>query len=624
MTCLKYIFICLFILLTAGLDHASAQQASFLLLTGGGDKYIKPVGALWGLQWPGLATSTTGCLGVNSAGWVSPSGSPCGSGTGGSGTVSTSTVPTPGQLAYWTSAGFPSLLGSVATGTISNGTGISVTAGQRVIGSGLTITNTAPDQTVAFTNGTGISVTGTYPNFTVTNTAPLTFSYPFIANATSTLIDFSGGIKIGTLDGLIAGNSGNIYAAATSTLNIGGTAASLSAILANTLGGTGQNSSAWNGLAAINSGVWSQQATTSASCSGTVSCTQFTVLGASPITITGSGGGTSAFEIATTSDIAVSNLAYFTKTSGRTTLGGSATSTLTISGPFTYPTIYAIGASAAITYTGLATTSQPTSSNLLVSNGGAGVYGAATTTPTFGLGLTGGGTWTVLGSAPTLNVATSSFYSGTTGQFPYFSGTNTLTATSSIFLAAGGNVGVGTTTPYIKFSVGGDVVVGASTAGGTLGNLYLPTLGTAAGTFVAADPSGKLIATTTPGGSGGTTVTTGYATSTGTGGYLTMPVSVVAGDVVNWEVHARDFQNCAAAGGLVVNVDLLQSTFGTATTTYDRVNNKINDSTTDCSAVGFASFTATTTETVWPSLNVTSNTNDIEWRSLRWTKIHQN
>jgi len=33
----------------------------------------------------------------------------------------------------------------------------------------VTITNTAPDQTVALTAGTGISISGTYPNFTVTN-----------------------------------------------------------------------------------------------------------------------------------------------------------------------------------------------------------------------------------------------------------------------------------------------------------------------------------------------------------------------------------------------------------------------------------------------------------------------
>jgi hypothetical protein len=48
------------------------------------------------------------------------------------------------------------------------GTGISVSSGTGAV----TVTNTAPDQTVALASGTGISVTGTYPNFTVTNTAP--------------------------------------------------------------------------------------------------------------------------------------------------------------------------------------------------------------------------------------------------------------------------------------------------------------------------------------------------------------------------------------------------------------------------------------------------------------------
>lgn len=41
------------------------------------------------------------------------------SATGGSGTVSTSTVPTIGQLPYWTGNGTPSTLGSIATGTAS-------------------------------------------------------------------------------------------------------------------------------------------------------------------------------------------------------------------------------------------------------------------------------------------------------------------------------------------------------------------------------------------------------------------------------------------------------------------------------------------------------------------------
>ena len=52
--------------------------------------------------------------------------------------------------------------------SLTASTGISVSASTGAV----TVTNTAPDQTVAISSGTGISVTGTYPNFTVTNTAP--------------------------------------------------------------------------------------------------------------------------------------------------------------------------------------------------------------------------------------------------------------------------------------------------------------------------------------------------------------------------------------------------------------------------------------------------------------------
>ena len=51
---------------------------------------------------------------------------------------------------------------------LTDGTGITITEGAGSI----TITNAAPDQTVALTGGTGISTSGTYPNFTITNSAP--------------------------------------------------------------------------------------------------------------------------------------------------------------------------------------------------------------------------------------------------------------------------------------------------------------------------------------------------------------------------------------------------------------------------------------------------------------------
>ena len=58
---------------------------------------------------------------------------------------------------YWKNTSLASGTG-ISTSTNANGT--------------LTVTNTAPDQTVAIASGTGISVTGTYPSFTVTNTSP--------------------------------------------------------------------------------------------------------------------------------------------------------------------------------------------------------------------------------------------------------------------------------------------------------------------------------------------------------------------------------------------------------------------------------------------------------------------
>ncbi len=62
--------------------------------------------------------------------------------------------------------------GSVAN-ALTAGTGISYSAGTTYDGSAaITISNSAPDQTVVLTDGTGISTSGTYPNFTITNTAP--------------------------------------------------------------------------------------------------------------------------------------------------------------------------------------------------------------------------------------------------------------------------------------------------------------------------------------------------------------------------------------------------------------------------------------------------------------------
>ena len=127
--------------------------------------------------------SQAGCL--SSADWTTFNNKGAGTVTGVTGTYPISVTAGAAPVV--------SLL-DMATGTISSGTGISVTAGQKVIGTGLTITNTAPDQTVVLNNGTNISVTGTYPTFTINSTGggsgvPTTtpFTSGYIPYATSTL-----------------------------------------------------------------------------------------------------------------------------------------------------------------------------------------------------------------------------------------------------------------------------------------------------------------------------------------------------------------------------------------------------------------------------------------------------
>jgi hypothetical protein len=73
-----------------------------------------------------------------------------------------------GNTPTWTTP----TVGTVTSVDATGGTGISVSGGPITSSGSLTITNTAPDQTVVLTASTGISTSGTYPSFTITNTAP--------------------------------------------------------------------------------------------------------------------------------------------------------------------------------------------------------------------------------------------------------------------------------------------------------------------------------------------------------------------------------------------------------------------------------------------------------------------
>ena len=100
-----------------------------------------------------------------------------GAGGSGVGTISTSTSPTIGGLAFWTSSGaWPETLGSVATGTVSGSGGVTVTAGRSAVGGALAITCTAAD-----TSNTGCLSDTDWDTFnnkqaTISATWPITLS----------------------------------------------------------------------------------------------------------------------------------------------------------------------------------------------------------------------------------------------------------------------------------------------------------------------------------------------------------------------------------------------------------------------------------------------------------------
>jgi hypothetical protein len=167
-----------------------------------------------------------------------------------------------------------------STGTITNSAPdqtVALTAGTGISTSGtypnFTITNSAPDQTVVLNAGTGISTSGTYPNFTITNSAPdqtvaltgagttsISGTYP---NFTITSNDaYTGTVTSVGGTGTVNGISLSGTVTSSGSLTLGGTLSnvSLATQVTGTLpianGGTGQTTAnaAFNALAPSQTG----------------------------------------------------------------------------------------------------------------------------------------------------------------------------------------------------------------------------------------------------------------------------------------------------------------------------------------------------------------------------------
>ena len=126
----------------------SASAFRSAIGAGVGDGSVTSVaasGGTTGLTFSGSPITTSGTLTLSGTLAVA---------NGGTGQISY----TDGQLLIGNSTG-----NTLAKGTLTAGTGISVTNGAGSI----TITNSAPDQTVSLTAGSNITITGTYPSFTI-------------------------------------------------------------------------------------------------------------------------------------------------------------------------------------------------------------------------------------------------------------------------------------------------------------------------------------------------------------------------------------------------------------------------------------------------------------------------
>ena len=129
---------------------------------------------------------------------------------------------------------------------------------------------------------------------------------------------------------------------------------------------------------------------------------------------------------------------------------------------------------------GFGTTSPGT--KLSLGNTGANTVNISTTaTSTFGFGLNlREGCFAINGNCMTIG-------SGTTGQVPYYDANGgALSATSSLFIASTGNIGIGTTSPYAKLSVVGEVVAANFTATSTASSTISQAL-TVGGTYTPAN-----------------------------------------------------------------------------------------------------------------------------------------
>lgn len=336
------------------------------------------------------------------------------SGSGGSGSIGTSSVGVIGSLLYYTTSGAtPELVNPIATtsATISSGLAYSGTFGALVGGAAGSLTCTTGSATVfgcltaanfnVFNNKIGTSSVLSANQVlyaTGSNTA---------ASVATTTQTFSGPFSLSAAQGyLVGGSSATITWSGLSTTTAiasgqvlyGTSASGVSSVATSSIGATAPITFSGTPGAQIGgaSGTYgcTTASATAAGCIATVDWNAFNM------------------KIATSAAETAGQVAVWSTTNGSPAkLYSVATSSETCTAPLLCAAHTVLAGGGAITWTGLATTSQPASSNLLVSNGAAGVYGVATTSETCTSPLsctahavlTGGGAITITQSTASAN-----------------------------------------------------------------------------------------------------------------------------------------------------------------------------------------------------------------------------
>ena len=160
--------------------NSSDATHHYLVLSDGGGSMTLTEGA--GITLTTSGTGSDGIVTIASSGGSGTVTSVAATAPAAGFTISGSPITTSGTFTFTLANDLAALEALASTGiavrtgtdtwaqrTITAGTSISVTNGNGVSGNPI-INNTAPDKTVVLNNGTGISVTGTYPNFTIAST----------------------------------------------------------------------------------------------------------------------------------------------------------------------------------------------------------------------------------------------------------------------------------------------------------------------------------------------------------------------------------------------------------------------------------------------------------------------